>query len=766
MVVDEAAIPIEGAIVQLISEKKGQPLRQTMCLPSGTFALRADSGRCRMIVQMIGYQSYRTRLNVESDMLLDTIKMVVDETLLQEITIRGRKEKPIIKVSGSSFEVNVATTYLSSLGNAFDILKHAPAINVTNQGGISLTSLGNAVVYVNHKKVLLNGEDLVAYLRSIPASSIEKVEATTQPDATYSSEGIGGVVNIVLNSKNEEGLFFTTSHGISYWKNLKESSSLALDLNREKWKMGFSYGQQLGHYSMKYGCERWYQNSVTDSRTDDTDKRNGYSMLLALAYRPALAHSILFSSSANVLAGPGKTSTHTLIAENNLPKGILTAENNYLKQRNVRLNQALAYNFKPSAAHFLDASFDWTHFRGISENDQPNRFYTSGGVLEEERFYFSQPKKTIDIFAFLSNYKYNPSEGQKLDAGIKVSWIQSDNDFLFQRNGILDKTRSNDFQYSENNIETYLQYHLNIDKWHIDAGLRGDYMRSKGKLKTYKIGIKSKEHSFSKFQLFPVVNISYQLRPHSKLMLAYSRRQDKPRYEDLNPFEFLLDDYTYWKGNPFLKPQISNRISAVFSHKKISFTSTYTSLDNYMSSITVPTAIDKIIMTTENLGKQEQWDVSAMYGERLFQWWNLSTSFTWHYLINRLNMDRLQTTLKRPSYSLSLSSSISLPAAINLDISSRFHSKRMSGNYETLKSSGSVDVGLHKAFCSKRVKLAVLMTDIFHTERWDSYSQIPHLRVNSWGYGESRRVVLRLSYTFGQRKTNEKRETIDEINRL
>ena len=38
--------------------------------------------------------------------------------------------------------------------------------------------------------------------------------------------------------------------------------------------------------------------------------------------------------------------------------------------------------------------------------------------------------------------------------------------------------------------------------------------------------------------------------------ISYSRRIDRPAYQDLNPFEFKLDEYTYMKGNTELTPAI------------------------------------------------------------------------------------------------------------------------------------------------------------------------------------------------------------------
>lgn len=101
---------------------------------------------------------------------------------------------------------------------------------------------------------------------------------------------------------------------------------------------------------------------------------------------------------------------------------------------------------------------DWTHFDGTAHNEQPNRYFTATGMLQKTDYFYSEPKKNIDIFAALTDYQYIPNKQSELLTGAKISFIKSDNNFLFNRNGLLDADRSNQFRYNENNIEAYAQY--------------------------------------------------------------------------------------------------------------------------------------------------------------------------------------------------------------------------------------------------------------------------------------------------------------------
>ena len=75
-------------------------------------------------------------------------------------------------------------------------------------------------------------------------------------------------------------------------------------------------------------------------------------------------------------------------------------------------------------------------------------------------------------------------------------------------------------------------------------------------------------------------------------------------------------------------------------------------------------------------------------------------------------------------------------------------------------------MGFNKSWLENRIRLSLLMTDILHTERWDSYGVKDALSLSSWGYGESRKVILRFSYSFGKQKFNKVEKNIEELDRL
>ena len=134
--------------------------------------------------------------------------------------------------------------------------------------------------------------------------------------------------------------------------------------------------------------------------------------------------------------------------------------------------------------------------------------------------------------------------------------------------------------------------------------------------------------------------------------------------------------------------------------------------------------------------------------------------------MNKLDYERYKQEYKRPSCSLSASNNILLPWGINFELSGRYYSKRQGGSYEISKPTGSIDLGFKKSWLENRIRLSLLMTDILHTERWDSYGVKDALNLSSWGYGESRKVILRFSYSFGKQKFNKVEKNIEELNRL
>lgn len=765
-ILDEQSQGVDAAVVMMISLPDSILVETTLTDSNGLYSLPLRIGDFLLYVRMLGYKEIQQNITIVKVGSIPDIQLTSDEINLEDVVITARKSRPMTSSSNGKIQIDVSQSYLTDIGNALDVLKHSPGISVNSKGEVSLATLGGTAIYVNNRKLMLQGNELSAYLRSLPSSKISRIETSPNPNASFEADGAGGVINIVLKTSEQSGFFLTTSHSLSYWRNVKQNSDIALSYNTNKWQLGLNYNHSIGHYAMNYGYEKVQNGDKSLSETVDTDKRNTYYAGIDFSWLPNDKNKLFFNSSVSLLAGPGETQTTTRVYKGTaVLEGILKARNNYLEQKTHRYSNSVNYLYQPSEKQQLSFSADWTHFDGKARCEQPNDYFSATNTLIRSDSFYSQPDKDIDIYALLADYKYNPNERDELLVGVKMSLIKSDNTFLFRKNGTLDPQRSNRFYHNEKNIEGYTQYTHTGDKLELSSGLRMEYMYTYNKLNAY-ANQNVEENNANHLRLFPNLNVSYTISEKKKISLLYSRRQDKPKYENLNPFEYLLDELSYWKGNPFLKPQISNKVMLNYIWSSLSVNLFYNKLDDYFTTLTDVFENNKMIMTTKNLGTQQQIGLEAIFSKRLASWWDFSTNVGFYYFVNKLDYETYKQEYRRPSCFLSVSNNILLPLGINFELSGRYYSKRQGGSYEIIKPTGGLDVGFNKSWYDGRMRLSLLMTDIFHTEHWDSYGVKDALNLSSWGYGESRKVMLRFSYSFGRQKFDKVEKNIEELNRL
>lgn len=763
-VLDENHQPLEAAVVMLLAEKDSVLVETSITDEQGKFSFRPNVGTYVVYARYLGYADGRQRVEVSADKQLADMMMRPVASDLKEVIVTAKHRRPLAKMDGGKLQIDVAKSYLTDLGNALEVLRHSPGISVSRQGDIALSALGGTALYVNGKRIRMQGEELAAYLRSLSSARIARVEASALPDARYDADGAGGIINIVLKSNDMHGFSLATSHGVAYWDNLRTTSDVGLSYQSGQWQLGLNYNHALGHYAMNYGTDKIQDGIKNISYTDDEDMRNTYAASMDVVWQPGKRHKLSLNTSFNLLAGPGITETTTKIFDKGgtLDK-ILLAKNDYVKQHNPRYGGGLSYEFMPSSRQSLAVALDYIKFTGHSRCDQPNRYFTAQSVPLYTDNYYSEPRKDIDIYSLKADYRHGWPKGEVL-AGLKTSAIESNNNFIFKKNGQLDESRSNSFDYRETNVDGYLQCTFNLGQWQLSGGGRLEYMRTKGELLSYKK--ESEINRINRIRFFPNLSLAWQLGEQTKLSAQYGRRQDKPRYEDLNPFEYLLDELTYWKGNPFLVPQTSDKWLLGFSWRAFSVNLFYNHLSDYFVGLTDVYGEGKAVMTTKNVGDQRQWGLEMVYSGRVLPWWDVSSNVGLYHFTNNLDYETFHERYRRPSLTLSVNNDISLPGKVRMELSARYYSKRQGGSYEVVKSHGNMDVGFSRAFLKDKLRLSLLMTDIFHTERWDNYGQKGTLNLFTWGHGETRQVMFKAAYSLGSFKLKSNHAPIEELNRL
>lgn len=764
---DQDRIAVDGASVIISGRESLTVLKTDITDNQGLMNVTLDKGEYQIYVSSLGYKD--TLLYISTPLAEPRMNIVLtsDITNIEGITVTAHRHRPITKMEGGQIVIDVAHTFLADLGNSIDVLKHSPGIRVDSKGNISLASLGGTNIYVNGKRIMLQGDALNAFLRSLPSTKIKKITTSPNPNASYGSEGAGGIIEITMKEQNERGFFITTAQGISYWDHIRQTSDVALSYNRDTWQLGLNYNHIIGNYNMWYGSERIQDGNKNLSTTDDTDKRNIHAGEIEFIFQPDKRHKLTANVAGNANIGPGitETETHIFDGQDKLTQ-ILIAKNDYVKQQDLRYSAGLGYSFTPDSTQSVRVNADYIRMNNNSTCLQPNTYYSPERVLLKDNIYQSFTDKHIDIYSLSADYRRKINASSELLAGARTAKVKSDNDFKFQNKDVVDDKRSNHFIYQEQNIETYAQYTASFGKWTASAGLRVEYLKTIGTMHSYKKNAEKEENKLDRWKVFPNLSANYQIAKSTQLSMSYSMRQDKPRYEALNPFEFLLDELTYWKGNPFVTPQYGHKLAIGLSHKQLGVTLSYNQLNNYFTSITDEYTEGTIVMTTKNIGRQQQLALDANYGKSIATWWNINANIGLYYFINRLNYERYNETYRRPSLTVSIANDFSLPYNFRLETSARYNSKSQGASYEVIKSYGSIDAGISRSFMKDHLKLSLVMTDILHTERWDNYGTKGTLYLQTRFNGESRRVMLTAKYNFGIKKFNSDKQKVKEAERM
>ena len=195
--------------------KSGEPMAFTNCVllrtMDSTFvagsttndrgAMRfasVDSGEYLLRVSTIGYETYWQRLNVPPDTALGVIELFQSSTTLQTVSVTA--QRPLYSADGEKTFYHVEDDPSVQTGTMADALQNAPGVEVDPEGNITLRGSKNVTIWLNDRPSNLSEEALKQYIKTLPASSVKRIEVLNNPSARYGSEG-GAIINIITDQK-------------------------------------------------------------------------------------------------------------------------------------------------------------------------------------------------------------------------------------------------------------------------------------------------------------------------------------------------------------------------------------------------------------------------------------------------------------------------------------------------------------------------------------------------------------------------------------
>ncbi len=742
--------------------------------PDGSFLMMGEEGVSYSLrASYIGYTTVNQAIGNKN-----LIQLMPNNHLLEDVVVTGMKQQPTIVQQAGKLIFNVENSISAQGTNAFEILKYTPGVTV-NDGSktISINGQQNILVMMNGKQTYMQPSEIVDILKSTPSSNIKSIEVVTNATAQYDASGSGGILNIVMKRERGAGYNATINTGLSYWQNLKQNTELSFNYNRNKINLYGNYNHNFGYTNLFYGGERKQSGKLFDSRSDDTDKRNTIAALLGLDYEITSNHQIGIQASGNFLFGPGDIYTTNQVY-NSYEKDqllyTLQSKSDYYHQTANRYYLNANYKYELPEERQLTFDFDYSLFRGDSRINQPNTYYSPTNAIDSVDNYRNLGNRDIHLYAATIHYKQRLGKGE-LSAGTKFSSVKSKNSYRLinttSGNEQTDINASNDFHYKESILSAYLMYDINVaDKWTLNVGGRMEYTHSNGHLYPYE-GSSQEENQVDRnyMDFFPSASITYQINDRQTLSLSYGKRIDRPIYSDLNPIDQPLDGLSSWKGNPFLEPQKTHRISLEYQYKRTSLGLSYSSTSDYFVSLTDTLGPNKTVVMPLNLGSQQYYGLSLSQTLRLFNVMDIYFSGRVYHLDNKLALDQTRFYHRdRWAYGLMTQASFPLLWDIRSEILGIYSSKRLGGSTDTLEPNYQLNIGLQKRFLNGRAIVKLSMSDIFWTSNWDSVNKFDGLESINYGYGETRLVRLNFTFKFGGNKNNYSKESKveSELNRF
>ncbi len=434
-----------------------------------------------------------------------------------------------------------------------------------------------------------------------------------------------------------------------------------------------------------------------------------------------------------------------------LDSSLVASNDEYGTNKNTSLNLNYVYQGEGKS---LNIDLDYASYDNTGNSYQPNTYYsTEENVLQQNIFSNITPTK-INIYTAKADWESNLAGG-KLGTGIKTSFVNTDNTFenydIVEGVRTLNTDLSNNFVYTENVIAGYLSWQRKLgEKWNLMLGLRGEQTHSEGDLTSYK---ETEDENVTRNYLnfFPSGGMTYNMSEKHSFRINYSKRIDRPNYQNLNPFEFKLDELTYRKGNPFLKPQYSNSYSLSHTFNSTLSTSlSFTETTDFSSQITESVNENASRLIQANLATQKNLSLTVSYPFSITKWWSVYATLTGFRLQTQANLEGGMIDLETMSLNGYGQNTFTLPKGFKFELSGWYNSPALWGNWTTT-TQYDVSAGLSKQFWNEKANLKLSVSDIFRTNPWGGESTFGDLYIRGGGSWESRQVRLNFNYIFGSK---------------
>jgi hypothetical protein len=553
---------IPFANILLLNASDSTFVKGTSASENGFFELTDIEANLYLLqASYVGRGSKPLALDIKKNVSLGALIIPSEIETLDEVVVTARR--PTIQRLTDRLVFNVENTVVSQ-GSSWDILKTTPGV-IVNQEDLQIRGQ-NATVYLNDRKVQLSGSEVQELLQGLTGTVIKSVEVIANPPARYDAEG-GPILNIVtskaivpgykgsINGNITQAVFpkfnFGTSH---YYKtdklNLFANYSINPKKELKKRKEGINFIDDTNSVF-----------STWDINAEEIKRTLAHSGTFILDYDIDDRNSLNFTSNLSLNPNQERQSgidTEIRNGQNQIDSTFVTDNFSDLDNTNLAFDVSFKRKLNKEGAQ-LSINGHFTNYDEQLLQQISSRYFDGSENFIRDFGFTTDADQSIQIFTGQLDYA-TPIGSTSFESGLKYSSIASENSInyfnFFGNSATVDASLSDDFIYDEKVYAGYLSLVKNWEAWSLKLGLRGELTEAAGTSLTL-----NQTNTQDFFEAFPSLYVLYTASEKHSFAFDYGRGIERPRYNDLNPFRFFVNENNFDEGNLTLRPSFSNNFN-------------------------------------------------------------------------------------------------------------------------------------------------------------------------------------------------------------
>lgn len=755
IVLNEKSQPADGATVKLLKDSKA--VKSVISNVKGIARFENIlAGAYLFLVSYTGYQPETTRIyNFPSTISSDTIKLQPVTTALNQVDVTTRTKA--IEQQKGKVVLNVDASVTNAGTTVLEVLEKSPGVTVDRNGGLALQGKTGVLVTIDDKPTYLSGADLNNLLSSMSSNQVSQIELIANPTAKYDASGNAGIINIKTKKNKLKGFNGSVSTAFGQGVYSKNNNSLVLNYRAGNINTFLNYSNATNNYlSDLYALRTYYdENGKVSSLLKQPSFFKGTAVnntiKTGLDYNAGPKTSIGFVLGGTFIHRNGNNlaTASWLQPSGTVDSAIFTSNRNTGRFKNGSVNLNLRQQI--SESQNLTADFDYLHYSIAGKQDFINHLLAPNGYTDETH---SDIPTIIKIASGKADYTLKINKSSTFEAGVKFSSSNTDNLAAYQNllggAWVDDNTKSNHFIYKENINAIYSSFEKKYGKISIQAGVRYEHTG----YKAHQLGNAiQKDSAFSRNygQFFPSGYISYQADTSNSFTLTASRRIDRPVFQNLNPFYFIINKYTYQTGNAYLLPQYSWNFELTHQFKELLTTSvSYSNIKNYFSQLFLADTAKGILLYSQgNVGSTYTLALSSAVSVSPASWWSVTAQAIYtHKHLKGFNGNSYTSNINQ--LNLNANNQFHIGKIYTVEVSGFYTTRARNDVQELLYPTGQLSAGIARPVLNKKGTLRFSARDIFHTNAMEGFTSFPNATEYFIIHRDTRVYTLSFTYRFGK----------------